>query len=100
MLRPRIRGSRESVECYRIDPALPIVKNPEKEPSMSIAKITEISSSSPVGFQDAVDRGIARASKTLKNISGAWVSEEKVVCDNGKITEYRVNLRISFVLED
>lgn len=67
---------------------------------MTVAKVTEISSSSPVSFQDAVERGIARASKTLKNITGAWVNEEKVACDNGKITEYRVNMKVSFVLED
>lgn len=67
---------------------------------MSIAKVTEISSSSPVSFQDAVERGIARASKTLKNIKGAWVNEEKVTCENGKIIAYRVNMKISFELED
>lgn len=66
---------------------------------MSVAKITEISSSSTVSFEDAIEKGIARASKTLKNISGAWVNEQKVVVDGGKVTEWRVNLKVSFVLE-
>ena len=67
---------------------------------MSVAKVTEISSSSPVSFQDAIERGIARASRTLNNITGAWVNEEKVSVSDGKITEWRVNMKISFVLED
>ncbi len=67
---------------------------------MSVAKITEISSSSPVSFHDAIEKGVARASKTLKNITGAWVNEEKVVVNDGKITEWRVALRVTFVLED
>ena len=67
---------------------------------MSIAKVTEISSSSPVSFHDAVEKGIARASKTLKNITGAWVNEEKVSVTDGKITAWRVNMKVSFVLED
>jgi len=67
---------------------------------MSVAKVTEISSSSPVSFHDAVEQGIARASRTLKNITGAWVHEEKVTVRDGKITAWRVNMKISFVLED
>lgn len=67
---------------------------------MSIAKVTEISSSSPVSFHDAIEKGIARASRTLKNITGAWVNEEKVAVSDGKITEWRVIMKISFILED
>ena len=67
---------------------------------MSVAKITEISSSSEASFEDAIKEGIKRASKTLHNITGAWVSEQKVVVKNGDIKEYRVHLKISFVLED
>ncbi len=67
---------------------------------MSIAKVTEISSSSSKSFQDAIEKGIARASKTLKGITGAWVNEEKVKVEKGKITEYRVNMKVSFVLKD
>ena len=67
---------------------------------MSVAKVVEISSGSPVSFEDAVRKGIARASKTLKNISGAWVNEQKVVVQDGAVTEWRVNMKVSFVLSD
>ena len=67
---------------------------------MSIAKITEIQSSSAKSFDDAIRVGLARANKTLRNISGAWVKSQKVVVDKGKIVEYRVLLKVSFVLQD
>ena len=67
---------------------------------MSIAKITEISASSPKSFEDAIQHGIARASKTLQGIEGAWVSEQKVVVKNNKVTEYRVDMRVTFILKD
>ena len=67
---------------------------------MSVAKISEISASSKKSFEDAVDVGIKRASKTLKNIQGAWVSEMKVAVKNGKVSEYRVNMRVTFVLKN
>ena len=67
---------------------------------MSVAKITEIQSSSSKSFDDAVRVGIARAEKTLRNLTGAWVKGQKVVIDNGKITEYRVLLKVTFVLQD
>ncbi len=67
---------------------------------MSIAKVTEISCTSKVSFEDAVKKGIERANKTLKNIRGAWVETQKVAVDNGQISEYRVNLKVTFVLED
>ena len=66
---------------------------------MSVARVTEISSSSPTSFEDALQAGIARAVKTLKNVEGAWVQEQKVVVKNGAISEYRVNLKVTFVLE-
>ena len=66
---------------------------------MSVAKVTEISSSSTVSFDDAIKQGVARASKTLKNVQGAWVNEQSVVVNNNAITEYRVNMKITFVLE-
>ena len=65
-----------------------------------IAKVTEIIASSKKGFDDAIQRGIARASKTLKGVQGAWVENMKVVVSNGKIVEYRVNMRVTFVLKD
>lgn len=67
---------------------------------MSVAKVTEIIASSPDSFDDAVRRGIKRADKTLKNVRGAWIKGHKLVIDKGKITDYRVTLKISFVLED
>lgn len=67
---------------------------------MSVAKVTEIISSSKKSFDDAVENGIERASKTLKGISGAWVSDQKVTVKNGKIDEYRVVLKVTFVLDD
>lgn len=66
---------------------------------MSVAKVTEIISSSSTSFEDAVAEGIQRADKTLKNVMGAWVKEQKVVVDNGKVTEYRVTMKVSFVLD-
>jgi len=65
---------------------------------MSVARVTEIISSSKKSFDDAVERGIARAAKTLKNVEGAWVKGQKVIVKNGKISEYRVNLKVTFIL--
>ena len=67
---------------------------------MAIAKVTEIISSSPKSFEDAINDGIKRANKTLKNIRGAWVKDQKVVVEKGKIVEYRVIMRLTFVLND
>lgn len=67
---------------------------------MSVARITEISSSSKDSFDDAVKKGIKRASKTLKNVEGAWVESQKIVCKDGEISEYRVTMRVTFVLQD
>jgi flavin-binding protein dodecin len=67
---------------------------------MSVARVTEITSSSKKSFEDALEKGIARAAKTLKNVEGAWVQDQKVTVKNGKIEEYRVNLKVTFVLND
>ncbi|MCG3156207.1 MAG: Dodecin [bacterium] len=67
---------------------------------MSVARVTEITSSSPKGFEDAIQMGIDRANKTLKNLTGAWVKEQKVVISNGKITDYRVTMKVTFILQD
>ncbi len=67
---------------------------------MTIARITEVTSSSKKSFEDAVKNGVERASKTLKNVSGAWVKDQEVGDKNGKVTEYRVKHKITFVLED
>jgi flavin-binding protein dodecin len=65
-----------------------------------VAKVTEIIVSSKKGFEDAIQKGIARANKTLKGVRGAWVDNLKVVVEKGKVVEYRVNMRVTFVLEN
>ncbi|PWJ80508.1 hypothetical protein C7441_11248 [Pseudaminobacter salicylatoxidans] len=67
---------------------------------MSVAKVTEIIATSDKGFDDAVRLGVERAAKTLKNITSAWVKDQQVEVSSGKITQYRVNLKVTFVLED
>jgi flavin-binding protein dodecin len=67
---------------------------------MAVAKVTEISTSSKESFDDAIKQGIKRADETLDKIQGAWVNEMKVKVDDGEITEYRVNLKVTFVLKD
>lgn len=66
---------------------------------MSVARVTEITASSPKSFEDAIQIGIARANQTLKNLKGAWVQEQKVKIEGGKIVAYRVNLKVTFILE-
>jgi flavin-binding protein dodecin len=67
---------------------------------MSVAKVTEISSTSSKSFEDAIQQGITRAGKTIRHIKGAWIKEQHVRCSEGKITEYQVNMMITFVLDD
>ncbi len=67
---------------------------------MSVAKVTEITASSEVSFDDAVKVGIARAHKTLKNIRGAWINEMTVEVKDGEVVGYRVNMKVTFVLAD
>ena len=68
---------------------------------MSISRTTEIKSSSAVGFEDAMKKGLARAIKTLKNVRGAWIENQEVMLDEkGNISEYRVQMKITFILED
>ena len=67
---------------------------------MSVARVTEIISSSKKGVEAAVKAGVTRASQTLNNITGAWVADQEAVVENGKIVEYRVRLKITFVLKD
>jgi flavin-binding protein dodecin len=69
-------------------------------PTMSIGKVVEISSSSKKSFEDAIHSGIERASKTVRGISGAWIKEQKVLVKNGKVVEYRVNMSVTFLLDD
>jgi dodecin len=67
---------------------------------MSVARVTELISASTKSFEDAVEVGVARAVKTLKNVEGVWIDNQKCVIENGKIAEYRVNLKVTFILED
>ncbi len=65
---------------------------------MAVAKIIEIIAGSKIGFDDAVKQGLARASETVKGISGAWIKDQSVIADNGKVTEYRVTMKVTFLL--
>jgi hypothetical protein len=67
---------------------------------MSVARVTEITSASSVSFEDAVKSGIARASQTLRGIRSAWIQEQSVTVKDGTVDEYRVNMKVTFVLDD
>ena len=67
---------------------------------MSVAKVSEISATSSKSFEDALKQGIARAHKTLRNVRSAWVKEQKVKVSKGLITEYRINMMVTFVIDD
>jgi flavin-binding protein dodecin len=82
--------SREGCECIAS----------KRGTGMAVAKVSEISSTSSKSFEDAIQQGIARAGKTLRHIRGAWIKEQHVHCEEGKIVEYRVNLMVTFVLDD
>ena len=66
---------------------------------MSVARVTEIIASSEKSFEDAVETGVKRACETLKNVEAAWVQDQKVIVKDGKIAEYRVNLKVTFILQ-
>ena len=67
---------------------------------MSVAKVSEISATSTKSFEDALNLGIARANKTLRNVRAAWVKEQQVRVKEGSITEYQVNMMVTFVIDD
>lgn len=67
---------------------------------MSVAKVIELTATSASSFEDAIQQGIARAAKTLKNVEGAWIKEQQVVVKNGKVSAYRVNMMVTFILGD
>jgi dodecin len=75
-------------------------KRGDSTQDMSVATVTEISAISEKGFEDAVQQGIARATKTLRNVEGAWVKDQNVMIEDGNIVGYKVNLEVSFVLDD
>ena len=70
------------------------------ESGLHVGKVVEITAASTKSFEDAIAKGIDRASKTLKNVRGAWVKEQKVVVKEGKIVQYRVDLMVTFLLEE
>ena len=67
---------------------------------MTIARVTELSAASPDGFEEAIREAIERANKTLRNVEGAWVKDMNVLIEDGNIKAYKVNLAVTFVLED
>ena len=67
---------------------------------MSVAKVSEITASSAKSFEDAIQQGISRATKTLENVQSAWVKDQEVAVEGGKITEYRVRMKVTFILND
>jgi flavin-binding protein dodecin len=67
---------------------------------MPVARVTEIVAGSPTSFDDAVKVGVARASKTLDNVKGAWIQDQEVIVDDGSVKEYRVHLKVTFILND
>jgi dodecin len=67
---------------------------------MSVAKVSELSATSPKSFEDAIQQGLARAAKTLRNIRSVWIKEQHVRYDGSRVTEYQVNMMVTFVLDD
>jgi dodecin len=67
---------------------------------MSIAKVSEISATSTKSFEDAIEQGIARANKTLRNVRSGWIKEQQVRVKDGSITEFQVNIMVTFVIDD
>ena len=65
---------------------------------MAVAKVIEVTAGSKKGLEDAIQQGLSKATETLENIEGAWVQEIKVNCKDGKISEWRVNMKVTFVL--
>jgi flavin-binding protein dodecin len=66
---------------------------------MSVARVTEITAASTKSFEDAIRIGVERANQTLENVRGAWIQEQKLKIEGGKVTEYRVNMKITFILK-
>ena len=65
---------------------------------MTVAKVSEITATSTKGFEDAIAKGIKRANQTLKNVTGAWIADQEVVVEEGKITSYKIRMKVTFVL--
>jgi dodecin len=67
---------------------------------MSVARVSEISSTSPQSFEDAIRQGLERATKTLRGVTAAWIKDQRVKLENGRATEYQVNMEVTFVLDE
>jgi len=67
---------------------------------MSIARVTEITASSKKSFKDALEQGVARASKTLHNVTGAWIQDQEIRVEDGKIVDFRIHMKVTFILDD
>jgi flavin-binding protein dodecin len=80
-------------------PGIPGLRT-KKEDEMSVAKVSEISATSTKGFQDAIEQGIARANKTLRNVRSAWIKEQHVRVKKGSVTEFQVNMMVTFIIDD
>jgi flavin-binding protein dodecin len=80
--------------------ARPSPRPTAKEATMSIAKVTEISATSTTSFEDAIQSGLARANQTLRNVRSAWIKEQQVRVKGGSISEYQVNMMVTFVIDD
>ena len=76
------------------------LETPGNRSNMTVARVTELSATSQQSFEDAVNIGVNRATSTLRNVGGAWIKDMNVMIENGSITGYRVNLAISFVIDD
>ena len=85
--------------CPRRGGGTRIGQSPTEEAAMSVAKVIEITASSPTSFAEAAKTGIAKAAETVHGIKGAWIAEESVVVENDQVTEFRVTMRVSFVLD-
>jgi hypothetical protein len=96
-MRKRLPGRAPwNVNCR---PAFPKRDRRSKEEEMSVARVTEISATSPQSFDDAVKQGIARATDSLRNVKSAWIKDSNVEVENGNVKEYRVNMEVTFVLD-
>jgi dodecin len=91
--------SRNTCMAKRPSSKSPSISSASGSTSVSVAKIIEIKATSKKSFEDAIESGIKRASKTVSDIKGAWVAEQEVRVENGKVTEYRVLMRVTFVLK-
>jgi flavin-binding protein dodecin len=95
-------GHASHIIAHARRPASRLTRDPDgsRGGTMSVAKVTEISSTSTKSFEDAITGGLARAQKTIRNIKSAWIKEQQVRLDKGQIVEYQVNLLLTFVLDD